>query len=54
MFAIASRLTGPPAGLTGWGSKPVILFCTTTSLSLFASQGLLTHHLWHFYTPRDR
>ena len=48
MFAIASPLTGRLADRLG--IKPVILFCTTTLAVLFASQGLLTHHLWHFYT----
>ena len=48
MFAIASPLTGRLADR--FGIKPVILFCTTTLAVLFASQGLLTHHLWHFYT----
>jgi predicted MFS family arabinose efflux permease len=48
MFAIASPLIGGLADRLG--IKPVILFCTTTLAVLFASQGLLTRHLWYFYT----
>src|ERR1700730_16807122 len=48
MFAIASPVIGRYSYRLG--IRPVILFCTTTLAVLFASQGLLTHHLWHFYT----
>jgi predicted MFS family arabinose efflux permease len=47
MFAIASPLIGRLADRIG--IKPIILFCTTSLAVLFASQSMLTKHLWHLY-----
>jgi MFS family permease len=40
----------PDCGISVEQVAGLILFCTTTLAVLFASQGLLTHHLSHFYT----